>query len=93
MTSEQKHGIAKQPQDTCPLLDGMLTKMLKAHSKIEEALGNDEITLDDIRDLIIGLHSALIEDGQISIENIRERVIEIRAWGQAWKEFTLTEAV
>lgn len=88
MTNEQKYGILGQPKDTCPLLDNMLAKMLKAQDKIGEAL-ETELSLEDMRNLLIGLHSALIEDGELAIEEIRERVIEIRAWGQAWKEKTL----
>nr|DAH57221.1 MAG TPA: hypothetical protein [Caudoviricetes sp.] len=93
MNSEKRYGIVEQPKDTCPLLDNMLGKMLKAQSKIEEALKGDDLSLEDMRNLLIGLHSALIEDGGITVEEIRERVIEIRAWGQAWKEEALSRSV
>ena len=83
MTSEEMHGIAPQPEDTCPLIDAVIRKIGEALGYTKNADRSESI--DELQDTCANVDWALdgLED---KLEAIRERVSSVRAWGQGWKD-------
>ena len=92
-TSEEIYGITKQPPPTCPLIDEALKEVERCQKRIMRYEKSDE---DELRDMLSDVESNL---GSVSgygksglLEDIRERVEAIRAWGEEWKQLALEHA-
>jgi hypothetical protein len=86
-TSEQRHMVGAQPEETCPIID----KAVNCVGKVMDALHGYE-RIEDTEELKkilsyieIELSNAVGYRGNGLLEDIRERVKEIRSWGQDWK--------
>lgn len=92
-TSESRHGIAAQPDPCCPLIDDALDEVAQMQRGIRgyERAGEDELRamLSDI-EWRLGLLSGYSRTGVL--EDIRKRTVEIRAWGEEWKQLALEHA-
>ena len=90
MTSEELHGVAEQPADTCPLIDDATASVRKALSLLK---GHHRMELDELRDACARaeweIDSLLGVRGDLEL--IRERAGLIRDWGEEWKQLTLTK--
>lgn len=89
MTSEEIHGIPPQPPPTCPMIDesieivkSAIHKAREAHSTFRDPDSFAESMCDIERELsqLVGI------SGPAVLEKARQNTVEIRAWGQAWKE-------
>jgi hypothetical protein len=86
MSSEERYGIRKQPEESCPLIDSGLIKIRKINDVLErtyyalkdEDFKSAENYIGSVQDLLAGL-----ED---SFQACRNSNIEIRLWGQEWKD-------
>lgn len=92
-TSEELYGITKQPPPTCPLIDDALKEVNGCQKRIRNYERADE---DELRDMLSDVESNL---GTVSgyrnsglLEDIRQRVEEIRAWGEEWKRLAIEHA-
>lgn len=81
MTSEERCGIIEQPPPTCPLIDRVKGDTLDALCCIKRICKGDT---DEIRDLLDEMEN-LIDLAAEEMEDIRERVENIRAWRNEWK--------
>jgi peptidoglycan hydrolase CwlO-like protein len=83
MTSEEMHGIAPQPEDTCPLIDAVIEGVSDSCDSVKYADRAEDIK--ELQDICSSVDWALdgLED---KLEAIRTRVSEVRAWGQEWKD-------
>jgi len=82
MTSEEKHGITKQPAESCPLVDEAV-KTIKAAEL--ELRGWEAMELPDLKnatDYAVWRFDQLHDE----LEKIRTANEEIRQWGQEWKD-------
>ena len=85
-TSEQRHGIRAQPENTCQLIDKARACVEKCQRAIRNYERADE---EELRDMISNVESELAEIiGWRSglLEDIRRQLTEVRAWGQEWKD-------
>lgn len=85
--SEEIFGLKEQPEDQCPTIDSIVRDInyaIKASEKAEYWLDRDDY--DDTYNYISQTQQELygLED---ELEKLRECIIEIRAWGQEWKDF------
>jgi len=83
MTSEEMHGIALQPGDTCPLIDAVIKGVSDSLNSVKNADRSESI--EELQDICSSVEWDLdgLED---KLEAIRTRVSEVRAWGQEWKD-------
>lgn len=86
-TSEYRYGIIRQPDNGCPLIDDVLDCLENAMDAIKRYERCDDV--DELRDMISTVETEL---GSVigyrrggKMEVIRERMSEIREWGQEWK--------
>lgn len=89
-TSEELYGITKQPPPTCPIIDealrevDLIAKCIRGYERADESELREMISSIEWR---IGLLSGYGKTGLL--EDIRKNVIEIRAWGEEWKNTVL----
>jgi peptidoglycan hydrolase CwlO-like protein len=83
MTSEEMHGIALQPGDTCPLIDAVIKGVSDSLNSVKYADRAEDIK--ELQDICSSVEWDLdgLED---KLEAIRTRVSEVRVWGQEWKD-------
>lgn len=83
MSSEEENGIVRQPADTCPLIDSVVSEIESILGELEGWKYMDEKELREACDY------AEWKIKCIELEPIRDRVRQIREWGQQWKELAL----
>lgn len=81
-TSEEIHGIPKQPGDTCPMID----KVIKAIQNIDDLArkpryGWDDVNVEDLMSDVDRELWSLVSE----MEDIRDNAEKIRTWGEGWK--------
>lgn len=85
MTSESQRDLPFQPEDTCPMIDGVIDsldtvkKYMKKYDRIDDVAVLHSMLYDIEWDL------GLDDD----MEKIRTNVCLIRDWGQSWKDYAL----
>jgi len=90
MTSEEKYGISEQPDDTCPLINhaqDCIKDMMNTFPSSRMMRNADE---EELRGMLQDAEETVNWEGEKAdekLEEIRERVTKIRAWGQDWKDF------
>ncbi len=91
-TSEERHDIMAQPQDTCPMID----KVIGVIDEIEKEANigrHDEDDVDALTAKLSSIETSInfpFRDGvRERLEEIRENASNIRAWGQEWKDLAL----
>lgn len=80
--SERDFGIGKEPSNTCPMIDSVISKInycLKMSNKCTE---DDEGK--DLYSVIFDMQYEL-DKLESTLEDIRSHVIDIRGWGNEWK--------
>jgi hypothetical protein len=92
-TSEEIHGITKQPKEQCPLIDDLICK-------VTDEAKNVGIVYRDLKDIPEAEENTSLNDLdwadfnlrnlEAEIETIRTNIVELRNWGQEWKDFALT---
>ena len=82
MASEEKHGIVKQPAETCPTVDECLKNIEQAESDLK---GWERMELDELR---FQVDYALwrLDAAKDELEKARQSNIALREWGQEWKD-------
>ena len=86
-TSEALYGVSKQPPDTCPLINEAIKDVDRVFKIIRGYERADESELRDMLSSVETHLSSLCGYGNSGLlEDIRKRTIEIRAWGQEWKD-------
>lgn len=83
MNSEKRFGIQAQPAETCPMINEVIEKINEALNILNVRSRVDDI--DDLRNVCLDAIWEL-EDLEQTMERIRDRAVDIRAWGQEWKE-------
>lgn len=80
--SEKDFGIGKEPSQTCPMIDSVISKI---NSCLK--LSNKSTEDDDSKDLYDVIFDMRYELSKLEseMETIRNHVIDIRGWGEEWK--------
>lgn len=80
--TEKAFGIGKEPSQTCPMIDAVISKINSCLKMSDKCSEDDEpkILYDVIYDMRYELSKI-----ESDMENIRSHVIDIRAWGEEWK--------
>lgn len=81
-TSEELFNIMKQEDNQCPYIDTVLTMVEWANGHIED--GFKSHTYEDVLEYLKSCKYEL-SDIPCELEKIRESIINIRAWGEEWK--------
>lgn len=84
-TSEQRHGIRAQPEDTCSLIDKARACVEKCQREMRNVERAEEAELRDMLSTVESELAELIGWRSGLLEEIRVRASEIRRWGQEWK--------
>jgi hypothetical protein len=86
MTSEERHSIDEQPEETCPLVDKLINNASAVLQNIRFYERYDDIKI--LHDMMwnVEYHGSDIE-GQA--EQIRAANVAIRCWGEQWKQRAL----
>ena len=79
-TSEELFYIDKQPGDTCPMIDDVISSINYILSQCDRFESKNDYDLYFIKDDLKGLEN--------NLEEIRENVKKIRSWGKEWKQTT-----
>jgi hypothetical protein len=85
-TSEEKLGLTKQPEETCPRIDKFIKEIKWAIQDLEGAM--KDIGREDYKEAESDIDTALrnyIYDIEDNYESLRKQCEDIRAWGQQWK--------
>jgi len=83
MTSEEMHGIAPQPEDTCPLIGAVIKGLSDSFNSVRYADRTEDIK--ELQNICSSVEWDLYGLAD-TLEAIRTRVSEVRAWGQEWKD-------
>lgn len=80
--TEKAFGISKEPSQTCPMIDAVISK-INSCLKMSDKCSED----DEPKNLYEIIYDMRYELSKIEseMENIRSHVIDIRAWGEEWK--------
>lgn len=82
-TSESVFGLPEQPPNTCPMIDKAKKIIAKLSTRIK---GYKKV--DDVEELLDMLSDVEWDiDISSDLEDIRTNAENIRAWGQAWKDY------
>ena len=79
-TSESVLGLPEQPPNTCPMIDKAQKIIAKLSTRIK---GYKKV--DDVEELLSDVEWDI--DISSDLEDIRTNAENIRAWGQAWKDY------
>ena len=92
LTSEEIHEITAQPPPGCPLIDAVIAAAEKSAKKIRgwEKL-KDESDIGELHDMLWDVEQTLdfFQGRHNDMDKIRERLEEVRAWGEEWKQYAL----
>jgi len=86
-TSESIFDIYKQPKQQCPIIDNIQSEISRGIKEIEYYC-KELNKIDEAYGLSSDINSSLsyfYEKGD-ELEKLREEIIEIRRWGQCWKD-------
>lgn len=85
MTNEEVFKIKKQPEPTCPMIDGLIKRVNSIERQIK---GYNAAEENELREMVDSVDT---EMGGFNdkLEDIRRHVESIRAWGQDWKDTAL----
>ena len=88
-TTEQLLDISEQPQKQCPFIDKIINAINSGRKEIERLVkdlsrieGAESIASD------IDWQASYYLDLNKEMEDIRNQIISIRAWGQDWKDLS-----
>ena len=92
-TSESLHGIPAQPPPSCPLVD----KAIQVVEQIQRDIkGFERAEEQELRDMLSWVDRWISDltgyRGNGLLEDIRTANVNIRDWGQAWKDLALEHA-
>ena len=92
--SEKLYCIVSQPDECCPLIDSALELVMKCQ---DELRGYERANEDQLREMCENIEtwlSSLCSNrrGDGELEDIRQRVIAIRYWGEDWKRLAKQHA-
>ena len=86
-TSEEIFDIEKQPDNQCPLIDEVIKEIKDRCLDIKYSL-RDLKDVEGTEEQCFEIESAIGDidylDG--NLEEIRENIIKLRTWGEAWKD-------
>lgn len=83
MTNEERYGIMKQPEATCPMIDKNLELIKRCGQSLQ---GYKKFSLEEVEDAFFNISYEL---DKIDLENVRKNVEAIREWGEQWKRLAL----
>lgn len=89
MSSEETRGLPKQPGNTCPMIDEgqkALKKLTRNKPRDRDIERGEE---NDLRAMLDELYRDIdwnANDVDEALENCRQQAIDLREWGQAWKD-------
>lgn len=89
MTSEQEYGLPDQPKDTCPIINNALKSLKKMARDVpsqRQIRNADEEELRAMLEELISDTDYHYSDIENAFEECRQQAIDIREWGQAWKD-------
>lgn len=89
-TSEQVLSIKEQPIDTCPMIDRVKDDIKDTLSSIQYYCNARTDSLDEAEDKLSEIDSLSSINLDDELEEIRTNVIEIRRWGQEWKDLAIS---
>lgn len=83
LTSEQRNDISPQPEEACPMINDVISKLRDIEKRSDKPRAGWDI--EDAEDALwdVNWDVSGLED---ELEKIRTRIEEVRAWGQEWKE-------
>ncbi len=81
-TNEDRFGIIKQPKDTCPMIDALITKIRKMISIIK---GYSKAEPEELLEMVDNIDTE-ISYFESELEEIRSNPQAIRSWGNEWKQ-------
>jgi hypothetical protein len=88
-SSEKREGIIEEPETSCTMINIAIKKLNRGLSELRDALKHG----DNVEDLREYINDCLyeIEDLEDDFEYCRSQAIDIREWGQGWKDVALKE--
>lgn len=87
-TSETLYGITEQPSPTCPMIDEAIASLRKALKSLSGWKKMDEEQLKDACDYA----EWHLSNAEGEMEQVRDHVESVRAWGQQWKDLAKEHA-
>ncbi len=85
--SETLYGISRQPAPACPTINAAIDDVVKLQRRIK---GYERAEEDELRDMLSDVEYLLGElcgYGRTgTLEDLRDRITDVRAWGQEWKD-------
>lgn len=88
-TSEHHYGLPKQPKKTCPIVnDGLdaLKKLVYNQPRAREIERGEEDGLRDMLERVCSDLDYYVPDVENALESCRQQAIDLREWGQSWKD-------
>lgn len=88
-TTEQLLDISEQPQEQCPFIDKIINAINSCRKEIE-SLAKDLSRIEGAESIASDIDwiASYYLDLNKEMEDIREQIIAIRAWGQGWKDLS-----
>lgn len=83
MTNEERYGIIKQPEATCPMIDKNLNLIGRCKKSLN---GYKKFSMGEVEDTFFSISYDL---DKIDLEMVRKNVEAIREWGEQWKKLAL----
>lgn len=80
MSSEKDNGIMEQPENTCPLIDSVISDL---ESALDDLEGWRHMNEEELRE---ACDNAEWRISHADLEPIRHHVTQVREWGQQWKD-------
>jgi hypothetical protein len=89
LTSEARYGLPKQPKETCPIVDAgqkALNRFFDNQPSDRQLRNADEDDLRSMLEAVTGDLDYYKGDVEDALEHSRQQSVDIREWGQAWKD-------
>ena len=87
-TSEQRFNIAPQPPEMCPRIDTVIDNVKGVMEEINyESRTRGHTERDELETKLKDIESLSDFNISVEMEEIRDLIISLRAWGEEWKEF------
>ena len=91
-TSEERHGITAQPPPGCPLIEDAISAMDKVLRKTHNyEKCKDEADIGELHAILWEVEYTVSDycGRGNKLDAIRQRLEEVRAWGEEWKQYAL----
>lgn len=91
-TSEERHGITPQPPPGCPLIDDAISAMDKVLRKTHNyEKCKHECDIEELHAMLWEVEYTVSDycGRGNKLDAIRQRLEEVRAWGEEWKQYAL----